>query len=726
MSSLAMVSSLLSQLLSQSEVIPAAVTAAYEKSKILSRSTISLADSPFELLRYVINELTWTHIVIDGLDESTDFLCSISEFMNLQRSVSNVSLLIFSRDIPSIRSRLSSSLSIELSITNTKDDIESYIFEAVKSFQLADTEPELETRIISQLRSNAQGMFLWVHLMITNLKSATTPSEISSILGSLPFGLNAAYEQSLGILSGETTSRRDLARKVISWTCFSCRPLTWPELQCALSVNHETMAYEPDRRPFLKIVLELCSAFIVYDPPSNTIRPVHASVCEYFTNDPGSNTADLRIRETLAYIAISHRHIGLCCMAYLSMVWNVKQADDNLYLLPLTEYATLSWLDHILQSTYESKVDRMLVGFLSSPRRRKWIVHFLLDHRAILPLHRLFHIRSRLLLWSQLYHDATTATYLDWVIDVSTILVDLDEKRICIPFKTGQVDEVSALGGTDVNYFERMMIVRDLSRQFTHSGRLQSGIGLFESALVARQSVYGHTSLKTSWLLNTLGIMYDEAQQLCRAVATQEKALGIQRETLGSEHSEPVWTETELGRIYRHQERLDDAERAHANALRILCSTRTDPGSDPEVAWTLSTLARVYRKQKRYDEALSMSTQALKVRRKLLGGEHPHCLWLLGDIAQCYFEIGDLTKAAEYHRQALQGRKVVLVSEHQDTLWTMNSLGIVLAASGEEGWHEARGLQLRAYEIQKRVLGAEHPHTQWTKAVLSDLVDLMG
>lgn len=54
------------------------------------------------------------------------------------------------------------------------------------------------------------------------------------------------------------------------------------------------------------------------------------------------------------------------------------------------------------------------------------------------------------------------------------------------------------------------MVVRDLSRQFTQTGKLERAIDFFESALAEHRKARDELGHEMLWALNTLGILYDQ------------------------------------------------------------------------------------------------------------------------------------------------------------------------------------------------------------------------
>lgn len=715
-SCLAVLSSLLAQLCNQRDDIPPPILRAFNAAKRLGRGCISPTDAPLELLRTSIAYFDHLYIVIDGIDESKEMSNILDQLCNLVAGGNRSSVLVLSRDIPLLRSRMSCFPSVELNAANTKADLDEYVLAATAELYQGSLVTESVAKISAFLSANAQGVFLWAHLMISKLQAAITPSEISNILENPPIGLEAVFEESLQKLCKQTLNRQRLARKAFLWTLCSYRPLTWAELQCALAVDIYMETFEETKKPFLSAVLELCSPILQYQGKTSFLRPIHASVYDYFLDTGCCRT--LGVPNSFISKPASHRQLALECLTTLSIAWRSENADGESPISPLVKYACLYWPDHLLSSHCDAEVMDRLITFLSSNYRRRWIIHFLFWQRDAFMLQKLFLTQKRILEWMPNETQSELPNYLDWAFDIPTILLKGFEDS-AQQVETGICQTDIRNPNFGVSYFERLMVVRDLSRQFTQTGRLERAVHVFKNALIEHCKATDEPDHERLWILNTLGILYDQQGLTELSAQSQELALSLQTAALGPDHIETSWTKNELGRVYRHQGRYEEAERMHLDALSILTSVSADPDRDLEIAWTLSTLGRVHRKRGQFDLAITNLAKAYHIRTESLGEPHPHCLWILGDIGQCHYESGQLDLGIEFHRRALAGREKVLGSDHPDTCWTMNNLGVALAAKGLGFREEARAMQEKALQGQESILGKDHPHTVWTNEILA-------
>lgn len=82
-------------------------------------------------------------------------------------------------------------------------------------------------------------------------------------------------------------------------------------------------------------------------------------------------------------------------------------------------------------------------------------------------------------------------------------------------------------------------------------------------------------------------------------------------------------------------------------------------------------------------------------------------------LAYALKEEGRFTKSEKLFRKTIEIQRRVLGPEHPDTLLSMSNL--VSTLEGENDYGEAERLSRDALQIQRRVLGPEHPDTRSTR-----------
>ena len=186
-------------------------------------------------------------LVIDGLDEALpkermDFFRVIHEIkekelwlriMLISRPDVKLELLNYSEfeEIPTI----------SFSASKSRLDNEKYInYKVDRSTRLRDLQPAaFKGEVVRRFIQGAEGMFLWVDLMIKELQQKRNSTQIQVALGNLPKGLPALYTQILTRLhnSLDEETMGDV-NELLTWVLFADFPLTYRELKHALGIHN--------------------------------------------------------------------------------------------------------------------------------------------------------------------------------------------------------------------------------------------------------------------------------------------------------------------------------------------------------------------------------------------------------------------------------------------------------------------------------------------------------
>jgi tetratricopeptide (TPR) repeat protein len=109
-----------------------------------------------------------------------------------------------------------------------------------------------------------------------------------------------------------------------------------------------------------------------------------------------------------------------------------------------------------------------------------------------------------------------------------------------------------------------------------------------------------------------------------------QKALEIQKRTLGPDHAAVGISLDNLAALYRAQGRLDEAEPLAVQALRMLEKAL---GPDhPDVAISCNNLASLYQAQGRLEEAGPLFLRAVSIQEKVHGPEHTEVATALNNL----------------------------------------------------------------------------------------------
>ncbi|MCJ1228472.1 hypothetical protein MMC12_005133 [Toensbergia leucococca] len=268
--------------------------------------------------------------------------------------------------------------------------------------------------VIDKILSKAEGMFLWVKLVVLALESINRVSEIEDALSSLPIDLNAAYESTIRRMHSNMKDSPGMQRRCMEalrrLTC-SLRPLRTIEL-------FEAMTPDSDEDEILFTKEDLSSAC---DPltieQNGIIQLIHFSAKEYLTGPSLGEARDQKLRAFHVDPSQTNFHLFRICLQYVQAPRTLKAfpptgPDPAQRLtktarvvkvanqLPFLEYATLNWIPHLLacRKTASTRFPTILPSFMTSSNTLVWIETYLtFNHRNsdVLQLDRIVDDMSR-------------------------------------------------------------------------------------------------------------------------------------------------------------------------------------------------------------------------------------------------------------------------------------------------------------------------------------------
>ncbi|KAH7308822.1 hypothetical protein BKA65DRAFT_174630 [Rhexocercosporidium sp. MPI-PUGE-AT-0058] len=310
------------------------------------------------LLPQMLETLESTRIIIDGLDECPELETQVSILRELQRLLGkdlHCKVIISSRREVKIAEKLSRKPQIQLDgRQEVESDIRLYVKYKIGSIETADH--ELRAKIESILVEKANGMFLWVRLVVDELRACGSDWELEEKAESLPRGLKKAYGRILDRIMDETHSDypRSLAIKILEWLACSYRPLKIFELLDGI-VFKVGCTQLNSRTKMRKAVLDSCRP-LIEDGPSGTIDFVHFSAKEY--------VLDEEYRQSTTFISREKANLNICfsCVAYLNTSFGLLphiSTSQSRYTLVLSGF-------HGLQLYANSFFAKHLVAYLNS------------------------------------------------------------------------------------------------------------------------------------------------------------------------------------------------------------------------------------------------------------------------------------------------------------------------------------------------------------------------
>lgn len=245
--------------------------------------------------------------VIDALDECKNGSDLVPFLLKVIEMRSNIRILLTSRDrFEFHRQVLHPKVKVvqeEILADDTKSDIALYL--EANMDQLPSIEEEDEEGTVSKILEKSAGCFLWVSLILQELRRVHTSAEIRQVLEEVPSDMNSLYSRILDSMSKAPPYGKVLARAILTWVVCSSRPLTTDELYHALQIDIK------DKINNVKASIESrCGQFVYVDAQSR-VQMVHQTARDFLLQS--SDFSEFGVEERAG-----HRRLFMTCMEYLN------------------------------------------------------------------------------------------------------------------------------------------------------------------------------------------------------------------------------------------------------------------------------------------------------------------------------------------------------------------------------------------------------------------------
>ncbi|EXJ84684.1 hypothetical protein A1O3_05354 [Capronia epimyces CBS 606.96] len=308
-----------------------------------------------KLILDLLNIIQETRIFIDGLDEYSisqqrSMLTEILPFAKV--SGGECKIIISSRNVPDISNKLKNRplISLRDEYSGVEGDIQNYLNEKLQELRERFEGKDRETKdILDLVTLKADGMFLWVRLILKELESCYSMAELRKTAEELPKGIEEAYGRVLRRVT-EEMNPKDYAKaiRILEWLACSCRLMKMCEVQDGIVFDADNLVLD-DETKLSPDVLDICKP-LIEEGPNKTIDFVHYSAKEYILD---------RVSGPLLQEARAHYNIAFSCITYLNTAVCFLPPDSSAEDAVLTRvakgfhglhnYANEYWFQHLLQ-----------------------------------------------------------------------------------------------------------------------------------------------------------------------------------------------------------------------------------------------------------------------------------------------------------------------------------------------------------------------------------------
>jgi hypothetical protein len=318
--------------------------------------------------------------IIDALDECeeesrNELLREIGD--HLEKEASNtgqqsyrkrIRFIMTSRPYEKIRTKFHRYTIIRLQAEREEKrinkDIATYVdYEMDQLAQLRGYSDELKSTVRDALLKGADGMFLWISLMV-KLLEMTPVRSVKVKVKQLPKGIDGIYSRLLEEISEDSEA---IVSNILKWVVYAMRPLSLLELGIACTIHSEQTSQSSilvSEREAIRDDIKFCGPILKISD-DDTVQLVHQTTRGFLLQSFDSNPILPRI---LVAEVDAHFEIGLACMTYLCFgdfaqdhpdIFGDHSADRKAYdqfvmEYPFLEYASVFWHHHVQRAPEKS------------------------------------------------------------------------------------------------------------------------------------------------------------------------------------------------------------------------------------------------------------------------------------------------------------------------------------------------------------------------------------
>jgi hypothetical protein len=351
--------------------------------------------------RLIIEKMPWTTIILDGIDECEGFTL-LMESLQDKDLEGKMKVLVVSRRERFLLKKLTSFDVLEIEPQDIQRDIKTYVEHKIKRNPRL-SHPLVLNLVEEKLIHSNNGMFLWVRLVLKELKACLSLEQIIQTLTETPTALDAIYTTILRRLELELQRPAvGMARKVLTWTVTCARPISYMDLSMALSYQYQleghTLLFDDVHFPYSEKDIEaMCGSLVVIR--DGQVELAHYTVKNFFMNTSrgvkchtGSDVCIFPDFPQASY------YLAKVCVAFvaeyaanpsapISRVIPSGRSVGSHHPDRFLGYACLHWIFHALDCPleYRDMLAQTLVDHMGDPEiARSWLEKALtLDRRGL-------------------------------------------------------------------------------------------------------------------------------------------------------------------------------------------------------------------------------------------------------------------------------------------------------------------------------------------------------
>ena len=337
-----------------------------------------------EIFTNVLQDLSLkrTYFIVDALDECVTDLPKLLDFIVQKSCVSHVKWLVSSRNDINIErklwvddSRMRLSLELKQNAEQVSRAVNVYIDHSLSKLTQIQHDKRLRDSVRERMQRKANGTFLWVSLVIKELKEVMS-WEVLQVLDEVPVELKDVYHRMMEQIKRLQHQRPDFCRHVLSIMITAYRPLHLQELHVLFSSHTQVQNVNQFTAPIVK----MCGSFLTIR--DDYVYIIHQSAKDFLTEEASHDIFPHGIRDVHHSIFLKsletlsrtlRRDIyGLHALGY--SIEQAKPPDPD--PLAASHYSCVYWVDHLCDwnpSITNDQVDLQDGGILDAFLRTKYL-----------------------------------------------------------------------------------------------------------------------------------------------------------------------------------------------------------------------------------------------------------------------------------------------------------------------------------------------------------------
>jgi len=237
-------------------------------------------------------------------------------------------------------------------------------------------------------------------------------------------------------------------------------------------------------------------------------------------------------------------------------------------------------------------------------------------------------------------------------------------------------------------------------------GKYRQAVEIYLRLLLILKELPGKVSERV-WVLNDLGLVYQELGETRKAVDYFKKALTLWIDNYGTRHQFTATLYNNLGSVHTMRGEYIAAIELFNNAIEI--QQKNGAYNDPQTAVSYDNLGFARQHMGIYEEAVKYYRRALNIRKMNYKGNHPEFALSYNKLGNAWYALKKYDKATDYFKKALAINKTIYNSIHPVLATCYNNIGSVLLDDGR--FDSAQAYYSKALTISLNSYGKINPNT---------------